>query len=183
MHRDQRGFLEAPGLVLLVILSAQLGVLVLVWQTRLERIRKHHQQVLCLKEVMLATTRMSRQVNQLNSMLAAGKVGQGIGLLFPGTGWLMSLNWERAKKILMGLQEAAWWKRQQVVISAIKRGCTLTPAMLMTPYEHSLTFKRDLDITRLRKSTESWWLKTPLSFFRITWQLSSPHASLSWEVR
>jgi hypothetical protein len=183
MLANERGFLEAPGLVLLVLLSAQLGVLILVWQSRLEKTREHHKQVLCLKEAILASTQMARQIGLINRMLAAGKVGQGIGLFFPGVGWLASVKWEKAKKALMALQEAAWLKRQQVMLQGLKRGCRFTPAMLLTPYKHPLKFQRTLDVTDLRSESESWWFKTPLSFFHVSWQLSSPQAVLRWEVK
>jgi hypothetical protein len=183
MALDQRGFLEAPGFVLLLLLSALLGTHAMLWHLRLQQTRAHHKQLLCLKNAMGVTTRMVKQVSHINKMLAAGKVGQGIGLFFPGAGWIAALKWEKAKKILMKLQEAAWLRSQQLLLSDRMNGCRLPPQAHLSPFKRATLFERKLDVTMLRRETEAWFVKTPLMHFHAIWKMNSPHQSISWEVR
>lgn len=183
MCLDQRGFLEAPGFVLLVVLSALLGTQLVIWQLRLKQTREHHKQVLCLKNAIGVTTRMMKQVHSINAMLAAGKVGQGIGLFFPGAGWLLALEWEKAKQVLMKLQEAAWLRAQQLLLKDRLAGCHLPPQVQLTPLKHGALLDRKFDLTVLRRESETWILRTPFMLFRATWKAHSPIAPLSWEVR
>lgn len=183
MTLDQRGFLEAPGFVLLLLLSALLGTQAMLWHLRLQQTRAHHKQLLCLKNAMGVTTRMVTQVSHINKMLAAGKVGQGIGLFFPGAGWIAALEWEKAKKVLMKLQEAAWLRAQQLLTQDRLNGCRLPPQVHLTPFKRAALFERKLDVTVLRRETETWWVKTPLMSFRASWKMKSPLVSLGWEVR
>lgn len=183
MMLNERGFLEAPGFVLLVLLSALLGTQAVIWHLRLKQTREHHKQVLCLKNAIGVTSRMMKQVHSINAMLAAGKVGQGIGLFFPGAGWLLALEWEKAKKVLMKLQEAAWLRAQQLLLKDRLAGCRLPPQVHLTPLKHGALLERKLDLTVLRRESETWILKTPLLVFRATWKAGSPIAPLAWEVR
>lgn len=183
MTLDQRGFLEAPGFVLLLLLSALLGTHAMLWHLRLQQTRAHHKQLLCLKNAMGVTSRMVKQVSHINKMLAAGKVAQGIGLLFPGAGWIAALKWEKAKKLLMKLQEAAWLRSQQLLLKDRLSGCRLPPQVHLSPFKHATLFERKLDVTVLRRETETWWVKTPLMNFQAVWKLKSPQQTLAWEVR
>jgi hypothetical protein len=183
MMLDQRGFLEAPGFVLLVVLSALLGTQAVIWHLRLRQTREHHKQVLCLKNAVGVTSRMMKQVHGINVMLATGKVGQGIGLFFPGAGWLLALEWEKAKKVLMKLQEAAWLRAQQLLLKDRLAGCRLPPQVHLTPLKHGALLERKLDLTVLRRESETWILKTPLMFFRARWTADSVLGPLAWEVR
>jgi hypothetical protein len=183
MMLNERGFLEAPGFVLLVILSALLGTQAVIWQLRLEKTRDHHKQVLCLKNAIGVTTRMMKQIHSINAMLSAGKVGQGIGLFFPGAGWLLALEWEKAKKVLMTLQEAAWLRAQQLLLKDRLAGCRLPPQVHLTPLKHRGLLDRKLDLTVLRCERETWFVKTPLVAYRATWRTDSAARPLSWEVR
>jgi hypothetical protein len=183
MMHDQRGFLEAPGFVLLVVLSALLGTQAVIWHLRLKQTREHHRQVLCLKNAIGVTSRMMKQVHGINVMLAAGKVGQGIGLFFPGAGWLLALEWEKAKKVLMKLQEAAWLRAQQLLLKDRLAGCRLPPQVHQTPLKHGALLERKLDVTVLRRESETWILQTPLMSFHAKWNADSPLKPLAWDVR
>lgn len=183
MTLDQRGFLEAPGFVLLLLLSALLGTQAMIWHLRLQQTREHHKQVLCLKNAIGITSRMVKQVHSINAMLATGKVGQGLALFFPGAGWIAALEWEKAKKALMKLQEAAWWRAQQLLLKDRLSGCRLPPQVQLTPLKRQALLERKLDVTVLRRESETWILKTPLLLLRATWKASSTLAPLSWEVR
>ncbi len=183
MTLDQRGFLEAPGFVLLLLLSALLGTHAMLWHLRLQQTRAHHKQLLCLKNAMGVTTRMVKQVSTINKMLAAGKVGQGIALFFPGAGWIAALEWEKAKRLLMKLQEAAWLRSQQLLLQDRLSGCRLPPQVHLSPFKHATLFERKLDVTVLRKERETWFVKTPLMSFQAAWKMGSATQSISWEVR
>ncbi len=181
---NQRGFLEAPAFVLLVLLSSWLMLQTLTWRARLQAIKEHHQQVLCLKRAIITTDQMVKQINGINHMLFTGRVGQGLALLFPGTGWLLALKWEKAKKVLMTLQEVAWLKAQHQLVLSRQRGCRLPPWVHLTPYQHRAGLVRRDDLTELRKTSESWPLITPLMTFHSRWSLSSAlNPRLQWEVR
>lgn len=184
MINNQKGFLEAPGFVLLMLLGLLLSSQIVVWQWRLYKTREHHRQTLCLKRAMGITTQMVRRINVVNGMLAAGKVGQGIGLFFPGMGWLMALKWEKVKKILMKLQEATFWWAQKEWLSLRQQGCSLPLKWQLSPYEHQFKFKRELDLVVLRKNEESYRVKTPYVTYLATWKLENTfNPKIQWSVQ
>ncbi len=180
---NQKGLMEAPAMVLLLLLSILIGVQALIWQRKLIQARQHHQQTLCLKEAMLETERLTKVIGTLNQMLAAGSVSQGIGLFFPGAGWLVSAKWEKAKKVLMKLQEAAWWNSQRVFSAQKLRGCQLPLPFLQTPYEHNLKFERRFTLAKKRAKLTPWPYKTPWMIYLVHWNLESELATkLDWTV-
>ncbi|MBY0515266.1 MAG: hypothetical protein K2P81_00045 [Bacteriovoracaceae bacterium] len=180
---NNRGFLEAPGFVLLLLMAIMIGVQAVVWQKRLQDTRAHHKQVLCLKKTILQTNQLIARVNSVNRMLSAGKVSQGIALFFPGTGWLLALNWEKAKKILMGLQEAAFLNYEKNAIQQRLSGCQFHLEPTLSPYKHKLFFSRKLDVAQLRKNKLSWRQVTPLMSFNVSMNLISPlERQATWRI-
>lgn len=184
MINNQKGFLEAPGFVLLMLLGLLLSSQIVVWQWRLHKTREHHRQTLCLKRAMGITAQMVRRINVVNGMLAAGKLGQGIGLFFPGMGWVAALKWEKVKKILMGLQEATFWWAQKEWLSLRQNGCSLPLKWQLSPYDHKGKFKREFDLVVLRKTEESYRIKTPYVTYLATWKLENTlNPKIQWGVQ
>lgn len=180
---NQKGLLEAPAMALLLLLSILIGVQALIWQRKLTQAREHHRQTLCLKEAMLETERLTKIIGTINQMLAAGNVSQGIGLFFPGAGWLMTAKWEKAKKVLMKLQETAWWNSQRVFSAQKFTGCKLPPQFFQTPYEHGLEFDRRFTIAKTRTNVAPWPHKTPWMVYLVHWKLENELATeLEWTV-
>jgi hypothetical protein len=181
---NQEGFMEAPSFILLLLLSSLLLGQLLVWQKRRADLRQHHREVICAKKAMLITESLVSKVNTLNLMLSSGKVAQIIGLLFPGKGWLVAANWEKAKKIIMGLQEAAYLEAQFKYLKLKNERCSLPWKIFLTPYKHKLKFARSLDATILRSESDEWTIKTPLLHYRITWALESNlQTKINWKVQ
>lgn len=184
MINNQDGFLEAPGFVLLLMLSLLLVTQIVVWQKRVSQTREHHLQVLCLKRSIGISQQMIKRINSLNLMLASGKVGQGIAILFPGSGWLLALKWEKVKKILMGLQETAFLWAQKEWLSLRVEGCQLPLKWQRSPYQYNGRLKREMDLVQLRTTQESYRWKTPYVSYLIQWSIESattPHAS--WRMQ
>jgi hypothetical protein len=180
---NQKGLMEAPAMVLLLLLSILIGVQALIWQRKLIEARRHHQQTLCLKEAILETERLTKVIGSINQMLAAGSVSQGIGLFFPGAGWLLSAKWEKAKKVLMKLQEAAWWNSQRVFTSQKLSGCKLPAQFYQTPYEHGIKLERRFNLAKKRKNVVPWPYKTPWMVYVVHWKLETELATkLDWTV-
>jgi len=181
---DERGFLEAPGFVLLLLLSTLLMVQAYTLNQRRLQTREHHKQLLCLKETMGITQQLVKRVDALNQMLAAGTVGEAIAIFFPGAGWIMALNWEKAKKAIKTLQETAWFQAERELLQQLTRGCHVPLNALKTPFRHKLSFERNVDITLLRTQSETWKIHTPLVQYTVTWKLSNAlELSPKWEVR
>lgn len=182
---NQRGFAEAPAFVLLMLLAFLLAVLLGVWHHRRQQTREHYHQMLCLKRSMVATHRLVRRVNALNAVLVAGRTGQAVGLFFPGLGHLLALKWERLKKVVFVMQEAAWWDAQRRFVQLKLTGCRLPLKVYLTPYRHKLRFQRDLsDTALLRRTHETWHHATPYVRLQASWRISSPLApQVHWSVR
>lgn len=180
---NEQGLMEAPAMVLLLLLSILIGVQAMIWQRKLTQAREHHRQTLCLKEAMLETERLTRIIGTLNQMLAAGSVSQGIGLFFPGAGWLLSAKWEKAKKVLMKLQEAAWWNSQRHFAAQKGRGCKLPFQIFQTPYAHGTQLERRFGLAKMREKILPWPHKTPWVVYLVHWKLETELATkLDWTV-
>lgn len=173
MLSNQRGALEAPAIVLLFLLGLLLAVQIGVWHWRLMQTREHHRQVLCLKRSIQITNRLVRNISSLNAMIATGKVGQGIGLLFPGAGWVLALKWEKVKKLLMTLQEGSFLWAQAQWLQQRKSGCRLPLKWQLSPFEYRGRLSRELDLVVLRKTEETYNWRTPYMRFSVHWTL--PH--------
>lgn len=173
MLSNQRGALEAPAIVLLFLLGLLLAVQIGVWHWRLMQTREHHRQVLCLKRSIQITNRLVRNIGSINVMIATGKVGQGIGLLFPGAGWVLALKWEKVKKLLMTLQEGSFLWAQAQWLSQRKSGCKLPLKWQLSPFEYRGRLSRELDLVVLRETEETYNWRTPYMRFSVHWTL--PH--------
>jgi hypothetical protein len=184
MKLSQQGFAEAPAFLLLLLLSTLLGSQAWVWQKRRSELREHHRQLLCLKKNMIVTSKLVKRVNLINQMLTSGKVVQSIALLFPGKGWLLAANWQRVKKTLMVMQEAAYWDAQRDYLSMRTKGCRMPYKIFLTPFERSQVFRRKLDSTVLRKNEEFLTFRTPLMSYQVKWQLrSNLETNLHWSLQ
>jgi hypothetical protein len=180
---NQQGFLEAPGLVLLVLLSSLIGVKALLWQKKIRDFKQHHQQVLCLKESMLLTQKLVKRINQINQLLRTAQVGQVIGLGLPGIGVLAGMKWEKVKKILQQLQEGIWWSTQKEFLRLRAQGCSLPLEVMRTPYPHRLKLMRAQDLAQPRTSDLFWHFTTPIIKYRLRLhRLNSFTTTIHWDI-
>ncbi len=179
----ERGSLELWGAGLLLALTSLLLLQALIWRHRQAQIREHFHQSLCLKEVVGETRRLIADVGALNQAIMAGEVSTWALTFLGGIGLVVRPNWEQVKKGLQLAQEARWSAYGAQLVRLRSSRCRLPLPVWAGPYLRDWRMQRTPDGRAKNRASGSWMWQTPLTTYRVHFELAAPQARTArWVV-
>jgi len=172
--RDERGSLELWGVGLILALTSLLALQALIWRRRQAEVRDHFHQTLCLKEAIGETRRLVVDMGALNQAILAGETSTWALTLLGGIGIAVRPSWEQVKKALQLAQEVRWTAYSGELVRLRVTRCRLPLEIWAGPYERTWALVRTPDGRAKNRPSGTWVWTTPLSQYRVRWELTRP---------